>query len=243
MILIPAIDIKNQKCVRLYKGDFTKEKIYSDSPVEVAKKWESMGAKLIHLVDLDGAVEGKSINYEIIKEISNSVKCEIQIGGGIRSKEIINSYLSLGIRRVILGTSAFEDDDFLDSAINENPTQIAIGIDIKDNLIAIKGWGSKIKMGLKEALAKFRKKNIDLIVLTSVDRDGTLEGYNVELVNEYLKSTNIPLIISGGIKNENDLKSISKLVNQTVYGVILGKSIYEDKLDLKKCIEVYQDVS
>ena len=98
-------------------------------------------------------------------------------------------------------------------------------------------------MGLKEALAKFRKKNIDLIVLTSVDRDGTLEGYNVELVNEYLKSTNIPLIISGGIKNENDLKSISKLVNQTVYGVILGKSIYEDKLDLKKCIEVYQDVS
>ena len=149
MILIPAIDIKNQKCVRLYKGDFTKEKIYSDSPVEVAKKWESMGAKLIHLVDLDGAVEGKSINYEIIKEISNSVKCEIQIGGGIRSKEIINSYLSLRIRRVILGTSAFEDDDFLDSAINENPTQIAIGIDIKDNLIAIKGWGSKIKMGLK----------------------------------------------------------------------------------------------
>ena len=118
MILIPAIDIKNQKCVRLYKGDFTKEKIYSDSPVEVAKKWKSMGAKLIHLVDLDGAVEGKSINYEIIKEISNSVKCEIQIGGGIRSKEIINSYLSLGIRRVILGTSAFEDDDFLNSAVN-----------------------------------------------------------------------------------------------------------------------------
>ena len=127
--------------------------------------------------------------------------------------------------------------------VKENKNKDQNGIDIKDNLVAIKGWGSKIKMGLKEALAKFRKKNIDLIVLTSVDRDGTLEGYNVELVNEYLKNTNIPLIISGGIKNENDLKSISKLVNQSVYGVILGKSIYEDKLDLKKCIEVYQDVS
>lgn len=243
MILIPAIDIKNQKCVRLFKGDFAKEKIYSDSPVEIAKKWESMGAKLIHLVDLDGAVKGKSINYEIIREISNSVNCEIQIGGGIRTKEIINSYLSLGIRRVILGTSAFEDDDFLNSAIKDNPTRIAIGIDIKDNLVAIKGWGSKIKMGLKEALSKFNKKNIDLIVLTSVDRDGTLEGYNVELVNEYLKNSSIPLIVSGGIKNENDLSSISKLDNQTIHGVILGKSLYEDKIDLKKCIEVYQDAS
>lgn len=243
MILIPAIDIKNQKCVRLYKGDFAKEKIYSDSPVEIAKKWESMGAKLIHLVDLDGAVEGKSINYEIIKEISNSVQCEIQIGGGIRNIEIVDSYLSLGIRRVILGTSAFEDNVFLDRAIKENPGRIAIGIDIKDNFVAIKGWESKIRMGLKEALTKFRKKNIDLIVLTSVDRDGTLEGYNVELVNEYLKNTSVPLIVSGGIKNEDDLISISKLCNHTIYGVILGKSLYEDKIDLKKCIEVYEDVS
>ena len=182
------------------QGDFAQEKIYSDSPVEIAKKWESMGAKLIHLVDLDGAVEGKSINYEIIKEISNSVQCEIQIGGGIRNIEIVNSYLSLGIRRVILGTSAFEDNVFLDRAIKENPGRIAIGIDIKDNFVAIKGWESKIRMGLKEALTKFRKKNIDLIVLTSVDRDGTLEGYNVELVNEYLKNTSVPLIVSGGIK-------------------------------------------
>ena len=109
--------------------------------------------------------------------------------------------------------------------------------------MAIKGWESKIRMGLKEALTKFRKKNIDLIVLTSVDRDGTLEGYNVELVNEYLKNTSVPLIVSGGIKNEDDLISISKLCNHTIYGVILGKSLYEDKINLKKCIEVYEDVS
>ena len=166
-----------------------------------------------------------------------------QIMGRFIPTTLFVQNLSLGIRRVILGTSAFEDNVFLDRAIKENPGRIAVGIDIKDNFVAIKGWESKIRMGLKEALTKFRKKNIDLIVLTSVDRDGTLEGYNVELVNEYLKNTSVPLIVSGGIKNEDDLISISKLCNHTIYGVILGKSLYEDKINLKKCIEVYEDVS
>ena len=197
---------------------------------------------------MESGISFTEFSYQLIQaydfyHLYNSMNCEIQIGGGIRNIEIVNSYLSLGIRRVILGTSAFEDNVFLDRAIKENPGRIAVGIDIKDNFVAIKGWESKIRMGLKEALTKFRKKNIDLIVLTSVDRDGTLEGYNVELVNEYLKNTSVPLIVSGGIKNEDDLNLISKLCNQTVYGVILGKSLYEDKIDLKKCIEVYEDVS
>jgi len=143
MILIPAIDIKDKKCVRLYKGDFNKKKIYSDSPKDIALKWESYGASLIHLVDLDGALDGKSSNYDVIKDISSSVKCDLQIGGGIRNIETIDSYLKLGIKRVILGTSAFKDPNFLKEALKKYPHNISVGLDIKEGKVAIQGWNQK----------------------------------------------------------------------------------------------------
>ena len=163
MILIPAIDIKDKKCVRLYKGDFNKKKIYSDSPKDIALKWESYGASLIHLVDLDGALDGKSSNYDVIKDISSSVKCDLQIGGGIRNIETIDSYLKLGIKRVILGTSAFKDPNFLKEALKKYPHNISVGLDIKEGKVAIQGWNQKMQVTLKDALAKLPKE-LSLII-------------------------------------------------------------------------------
>ena len=243
MILIPAIDIKDKKCVRLFKGDFSQQKVYSENPVDMAIKWENCGAQLIHLVDLDGALEGESINFEVIKEISNTVNCEVQIGGGIRNTKTVESYIKIGASRVIIGTSAFTDEDFLNEACKAFPGKIAVGIDIKDNKVAIKGWNTKINLTLSDAIKKFEDKGIELIVLTSVDRDGTLEGFNRNLVLEYLSSSSIPMIVSGGIKDHTDLKQINSLKNKLIYGTILGKSLYENKIDLKKCITDYQNVS
>ena len=243
MILIPAIDIKDKKCVRLFKGDFSQQKVYSENPVDMAIKWERCGAQLIHLVDLDGALEGESINFEVIKEISSAVNCEVQIGGGIRNTKTVESYIKIGASRVIIGTSAFTDEVFLNEACKAFPGKIAVGIDIKDNKVAIKGWNTKINLTLSDAIKKFEDKGIELIVLTSVDRDGTLEGFNRNLVLEYLESSSIPMIVSGGIKDHTDLKQINSLNNKLIYGTILGKSLYENKIDFKKCITDYQNVS
>ena len=243
MILIPAIDIKDKKCVRLFKGDFAQQKVYSENPVDMAIKWEKCGAQLIHLVDLDGALEGESVNFEVIKEIASTVGCEIQIGGGIRNVKTIESYIKIGASRVIIGTSAFTDEDFLDEACKAFPGKIAVGLDIKDNKIAIKGWNTKIDTTLYEAIKKFEDKGIGLIVLTSVDRDGTLEGFNKNLVLEYLENSTIPMIVSGGIKDHKDLEQINSLNNKLIYGTILGKSLYENRIDLKQCITDYQNVS
>ena len=216
MILIPAIDIKDKKCVRLFKGDFSQQKVYSENPVDMAIKWEKCGAQLIHLVDLDGALEGESINFEVIKEISSTVNCEVQIGGGIRNTKTVESYINIGASRVIIGTSAFTDEDFLNEACKAFPGKIAVGIDIKDNKVAIKGWNTKINLTLSDAIKKFENKGIELIILTSVDRDGTLEGFNRNLVLEYLESSSIPMIVSGGIKDHTDLKQINSLNNKVL---------------------------
>jgi phosphoribosylformimino-5-aminoimidazole carboxamide ribotide isomerase len=243
MFLIPAIDIKDQKCVRLFKGNFEKETIYSNSPLDVSSKWQSDGAKLIHIVDLDGALEGESKNFQLIQAILKNKKCEFQIGGGIRDLKTIERYISIGAKRVILGTSAFIDEDFFQTACETYGDKIAVGLDIKDDKIAIKGWNTKIDMKIEDAISRFENLKVSLIVLTSVDRDGTLEGFNKNLTEDYLKLSNIPIIISGGIKDCRDLKQIKSMNDKRIYGVILGKSIYENRINFKDCIKEYGDVS
>ena len=243
MILIPAIDIKDKKCVRLYKGDYSKQTVYSDNPIEVSKKWISEGAKLIHLVDLDGALEGSTKNFEIIKEIVKNNSCEFQVGGGIRSIETIEKYLSIGVKRVILGTAVFTDETFLEKACELFGDKIAVGLDIKDGKIAIRGWNTKIDMSMESVLMNFKNIGVSMIILTSVDRDGTLEGFNEILINDYLKFSKIPIIISGGIRDSEDLKKISDINSSSIFGVILGKSLYEKTLNLSESVKVYQDVS
>ena len=243
MILVPAIDIKDEKCVRLFKGDYSKETIYSDNPLEVSTKWIKEGASLIHLVDLDGALEGSTKNFNIIKDIVKHDECKFQVGGGIRNIETIEKYLSIGVERVIIGTSAFTKKGFLKKACEKFGDKIAVGLDIKDGKIAIRGWNTKIDVTIEDAVLDFKNLGVSMIVLTSVDRDGTLEGFNEDLIEYYLRISDIPIIVSGGIKDSRDLEKIKNLRSKSIFGVILGKSLYENTIDLSASIEVYQDVS
>ena len=243
MVLIPAIDIKDKKCVRLLKGDYNKETIYSENPLEVSKKWVKEGAKLIHLVDLDGALDGTSINFSIIKEIVENSQCKFQVGGGIRNLKTIDRYLSLGVERVIIGTAAFKDNSLLEKACKLYPEKIAVGLDIKDGKIAVSGWNKKIDLKFEEALLNFKKIGVAMIVLTSVDRDGTLEGIDENLIKNYINVSDIPMIVSGGVKDSVDLEKIKKIKSNSIFGVILGKSLYENRINLSDSLKVYQDVS
>ena len=169
-------------------------------------------------------------------------KCEFQIGGGIRDLKTIGRYISIGARRVILGTSAFIDEKFFQIACETYGDKIAVGLDIKDDKVAIKGWNTKIDIEIEDAIERFEDLKVSLIVLTSVDRDGTLEGFNKNLIDDYLKVSSIPMIISGGIKDSSDLEQIKAMNDKRIYGVILGKSIYENKINLKNCIKEYSNV-
>ena len=243
MVLIPAIDIKDTKCVRLFKGDYNKETVYSDSPLVVSQKWIKEGARLIHLVDLDGALDGSTKNFDVIKEIVKNNKCKFQVGGGIRNIETVEKYLSIGVERVIIGTAAFKNTSFLEEACNKYKDKVAVGLDIKDGKIAINGWNKKVELTIDEAIINFTTLGVSLIVLTSVDRDGTLEGINENLIDDYLSKSSIPMIVSGGVRDSSDLEKIKKINNDKIFGVILGKSLYEEKIDLIESIKVYQDVS
>tara|TARA_B100001996_G_scaffold172471_1_gene131628 strand:- start:535 stop:1269 length:735 start_codon:yes stop_codon:yes gene_type:complete len=243
MVLIPAIDIKDKKCVRLFKGDYSKETIYSESPLDVSRKWVEEGASLIHLVDLDGALEGSSINFPLIEEIVKNSNCKFQVGGGIRNIDTIEKYLSIGVERVIIGTAAFKDASFLAKACELYGKRIAVGLDIKDGKIAVSGWNKKIDITMKEALLNFKRVGVAMIILTSVDRDGTLEGFNEDLIESYIKISDIPMIISGGVRDSKDLEKISRLKSNNIFGVILGKSLYENRINFSNCVKVYQDVS
>lgn len=243
MVLIPAIDIKDTKCVRLFKGDYNKETVYSDSPLVVSQKWIKEGARLIHLVDLDGALDGSTKNFDVIKEIVKNNKCKFQVGGGIRNIETVEKYLSIGVERVIIGTAAFKNTSFLEEACNKYKDKVAVGLDIKDGKIAINGWNKKVELTMDEAIVNFTTLGVSLIVLTSVDRDGTLEGINENLIDDYLSKSSIPMIVSGGVRDSSDLEKIKKINNDKIFGVILGKSLYEEKIDLIESIKVYQDVS
>ncbi|NSW88823.1 1-(5-phosphoribosyl)-5-[(5-phosphoribosylamino)methylideneamino]imidazole-4-carboxamide isomerase [bacterium] len=243
MILIPAIDIKDKKCVRLLKGDYSKETIYSENPLDVSKKWVEEGASLIHLVDLDGALEGSSINFPLIEQIVKSSNCKFQVGGGIRNIDTIEKYLSIGVERVIIGTAAFKDSSFLAKACQLYGERIAVGLDIKDGKIAVSGWNKKIDITMENALLNFKRVGVRMVILTSVDRDGTLEGFNEDLIQSYLKISDIPMIVSGGVRDSEDLEKISRLKSNNIFGVILGKSLYENRINFSNCIKVYQDVS
>jgi len=217
MVLIPAIDIKDKKCVRLFKGDYSKETIYSESPLDVSRKWVEEGASLIHLVDLDGALEGSSINFPLIEEIVKNSNCKFQVGGGIRNIDTIEKYLSIGVERVIIGTAAFKDASFLAKACELYGKRIAVGLDIKDGKIAVSGWNKKIDITMKEALLNFKRVGVAMIILTSVDRDGTLEGFNEDLIESYIKISDIPMIISGGVRDSKDLEKISRLKSNNIF--------------------------
>jgi len=240
MIIIPAIDLKDGKCVRLLKGEEGTETVFSTNPVETAQKWESCGASWIHVVDLDGAFEGSAVNQEIIVNIAKNVKCNVQLGGGIRDMETADLYISAGIDRLIIGTKAFSDPEFISELCSKYPGKISVGLDTKNNKIAVKGWKEVIDLEMDEAIKGLEKSGAAMFVHTNVDKDGTMEGINTEPIEKFINYCSVPVIASGGIATMEDLAKLSVLKDKGLYGVILGKSIYSGSIDLKEAVERYK---
>jgi phosphoribosylformimino-5-aminoimidazole carboxamide ribotide isomerase len=235
MIIFPAIDLKEGKCVRLYKGDFNKTTIFNKSPLHQMKKFEKMGFKYLHLVDLDGALNGKSKNKKIILKILKNRNLNIQLGGGIRTLKQISFWIKNGVSKVILGTTAIKNPKILVKACNLYPKKIAVALDIRGKTVATNGWVNNSNIKFEKLINNLKKLDICYFIITDINRDGTKLGINLSKLKKILKKTNIPLVASGGVGNVLDIIKLKKIKN--IVGVIIGRALYEKKIkvtDLKK---------
>lgn len=235
MNIFPAIDIIKGCAVRLYKGDYDQMTIYSDNPVEIAMDFEKAGAKFLHLVDLEGAKDGTTPNIETIKSIRDKSKQFIEVGGGIRNMETINAYLNIGVDRVILGTAAVNDEGFLKEALAAYGEKIAVGVDIKDGYVAIKGWTEKSSFTGVEFCKKMQDLGVKTIICTDISKDGAMKGTNRELYGQLSKEVSLDIIASGGVSSIDDIEALTKM---NLYGAIIGKAYYTGAISLKEALEV-----
>ena len=239
MKILPAIDIKEGKCVRLAKGDYSQVTHYFDNPLDVAKKWIDQGSMNLHIVDLDGAKSGKTINYNIIAEIRNSYPdIYMQIGGGIRDIESINKYINIGINKVIVGTRVVSDPSFLKRIPSDIKEKVIIDLAVKDGKLAVHGWNNSSDFTLQEFIKILESNNIQEIVFTDVSKDGMLEGMNFSEISNILSFSSIPLIASGGVTSIDDIKYLCGMNEIKISGVIIGKALYENKINLKDAIKL-----
>ena len=238
MLIIPAIDIRDGKCVRLFKGDFAKETVFSDRPEEMARKWQNAGARFLHLVDLDGALAKKPMNLDTVERILHSVELPVELGGGIRSLEHIETALSLGVHRVILGSVAVQEPELVKEACQRYKERIVVGIDAKDGIVAVDGWGVSGDVEAGELARRMVKAGVRTIIYTDISRDGTLAGVNAEATVALAKESGASVIASGGVNSLADIRRLKALEAEGVCGVIVGKSIYTGALDLAKAIEI-----
>jgi phosphoribosylformimino-5-aminoimidazole carboxamide ribotide isomerase len=236
MVILPAIDLKDGKAVRLTKGLMNSAKIYSDEPWQVAKKFEELGSKWLHVVDLNGAFAGEPANLEQIKKIRENTDLKMELGGGIRDEETIKMYLDLGVDRLILGSIAVKDPDFVKKMASKYP--IAVGIDAKDGYVAVEGWAEVSQMKATDLAKEFANAGVEAIIATDISKDGTLSGVNVEFIKEIKKASNLPVIASGGVKDINDIKL---LIKNKIYGTIIGKAFYEGTIDLKEVFKLIKE--
>ena len=238
MILYPAIDIRNGQCVRLRQGQFHDAEVYSHSPVKIAKLWEAQGASHIHIVDLDGALAGRSMNEDVIGDIVSCVNIPVQTGGGIRTIKDIETKLSLGVSRVIIGTKAVENPQFVKEAIAcFGPDRIVVGIDAKQGMVAIQGWEKVSNYKAVSLALEMKEYGVKTIVYTDITRDGMLQGPNIEHTEEIVRITGLSVIASGGVAYMKDLESVYQI---PVAGVIIGKALYENRIDLCAAIERFE---
>lgn len=235
MNIFPAIDLYEKKAVRLLKGDYAKMTVYSENPVEIAKDFENSGARFLHIVDLEGAKTGDTPNIETIKNIVKNTNLFTEVGGGIRSVDTVEKYLNIGVNRVILGTAAVTDENFLRTAAKKYNEKIAVGVDIKDGFAAIKGWTSVSEFTCFEFCEKMCKIGVKTIICTDISKDGAMQGTNVELYKELSEKFDIDIIASGGVSSIDDIK---KLKNLGIYGAIIGKAYYTGAISIKEAIEV-----
>ncbi len=238
MQLYPAIDMKNGQCVRLRQGAFADMTVYSDAPEKMALHWQEQGATFLHLVDLDGALAGRSVNEPVIRRIAQTVSIPIQIGGGIRSREAAERMLSLGIRRVIIGTKAVENPEFLKELVSEFGSEaIVAGIDARDGMAATQGWEQTSSVKALDLALLMKDYGIRHIVYTDISRDGMLSGPNVEATRLMTAETGIDIIASGGVSGMEDLEN---LYREGIQGAIIGKALYENRIDLKEAVSRFQ---
>lgn len=235
MIIYPAIDVKDGKCVRLVQGKFNDVTVYSEKPVEMALKWERLGAQYLHVIDLDGARLGSPQNTAVISEMAVNLGIPVQIGGGIRSIEIIEIILCKGIQRVILGTSAVQDPALVKKAVHTFENNIVIGIDAKDGKVAIEGWEKTSEFTAVEFAKKMEDLGAKTIIYTDISRDGMLSGPNLKAMEEMVKAVNIEVIASGGVSKIEDIKNLRDI---GMPGVIIGKALYTGDIDLKQALEI-----
>lgn len=235
MKIFPAIDIVDKKAVRLYKGDYAQMTVYAENPLDIVYDFKNQGAEYLHVVDLDGAKSGLTPNIDVIEKIVKESGLFVEVGGGIRSREVIQKYKQIGVKRVILGTIAVTDEQFLIDAVNEFGDLIAVGVDIKDGYVAIKGWTEKSQYNYLEFCEKLQKIGVKTLICTDVSKDGAMKGTNIELYKTLTEKFDFNVIASGGVSSMDDVKNLSKL---NVYGAIIGKAYYEKAINLKEAIEV-----
>ena len=235
MNVFPAIDLYDKKAVRLYKGNYEEMTVYSENPIEIAYDFESKGAKFIHMVDLEGAKNGTTPNIDIVKEVASKTSLFVEIGGGIRNIETVEKYLNAGVSRVILGTSAVTDEAFLKEAVSKYQEKIAVGADVKDGYIAIKGWIEKSQYSLDEFLSKMQKLGVKTVICTDISKDGAMKGTNLKLYKELSEKYSLDIVASGGVSTIDDIKALREM---NLYGAIIGKAYYIGAIDLKEAIEV-----
>ena len=238
MIIYPAIDLKDGKCVRLYKGDMNQATIFNDSPANQAKSFEDQGFKFIHVVDLDGAIAGSSANEKSVKSILKTVNIPVQLGGGIRNIDTIEKWLDLGINRVIIGTAALKNPELVKSAAKKFPGKIIVGIDAKNGAVAVEGWVSESDITVIDLAKKFEDAGVTAIIYTDINRDGTLTGIDLEGTKKLAESINIPVIASGGVASIEDIIRLKTIEKYGVEGVIIGKALYENKISISELSNV-----
>mgnify|MGYP001039313493 CR=1 FL=1 len=238
MIIIPALDLKDGRCVRLSQGRMDQETVYSEDPVQMARHWESKDAERLHVVDLNGAVKGKPFHQSLIWDIVQSLHIPIEVGGGIRDLETIESYLSSGVEWVILGTVAFSNRQLVEKACQRFPKRIILGIDAKGERVAIRGWKEEVSLGAIDLAGQFEGLGLSAIIFTDIDRDGMSTGLNSEMTRALARSTSIPVIASGGVSRIEDIEYLMELEPDGVIGVIVGRAFYTGQVDLEEAIRI-----
>ncbi len=235
MIIFPAIDLYEKKAVRLFKGDYNKMTVYSENPLEVAKGFKVQGAEYIHMVDLEGAKDGTTPNFDVVASVAAHSGLKVEIGGGIRDEETVKRYIDAGVMRVILGTAAVNDRAFLEKVCAKYEGKIAVGADLKDGKVAVKGWLEDSGVSGIDFLRDMQNLGVKTVICTDISRDGAMQGTNRKLYRELSEMFNMDIVASGGVSTIDDVKALTKM---NLYGAIVGKAIYTGDIDLKEAIEV-----
>lgn len=235
MLILPAIDLYDKKAVRLYKGDYDQMTVYSNNPIEIARKFQQCGATFIHMVDLEGAKNGTTPNIDEVRRVVEYTDLNVEIGGGIRDEETVKKYIDLGVTRVILGTAAVTDDAFLRKMVEKYKQAIAVGVDLKDGYVAIKGWTEKSQLTADDFFKHLSDIGVKTVICTDISKDGAMQGTNRELYKELSKKYSMDIVASGGVSSLEDIKALKEM---NLYGAILGKAYYVGAVDLKEAVEV-----